>query len=100
MTEQIRNVYIGSQTVEVEVDPDDFKRPALMWVPLLAAGAVIFAAGFHLLGLVFVLASGSTIISNRLQAKARMEIAIREAAYGSIHRYEQSRVVGWKSMGD
>lgn len=99
MTEEIRTVYIGAQTVEVEVDPEEFKRPALMWIPLLVIGSVIFATGYHLLGIAILLGSGATIVSNRMQAKARMEIAVREAAFNSIHRYEQSRIVGWKSLG-
>lgn len=98
MTEEIRIVQMGDTTVEVEVDPDDFKKPGLIWLALALLGLVWLAVGHVYIGLALLTCSLTLLVTLHFRRKAAMEIAIREAARQGYWGYHRSRMVAQRSL--
>lgn len=97
MTE-IRNVYINGVNVEVEVDPNEFKKPAVGWVALFFVGCVFIAYGFALVGWIALLLSPLSWLAHRAAWKGRIDLAVREAAHKGMWGYERSSLMAYKSL--
>lgn len=98
MTEEIRIVQMGDATIEVEVDPDDFKKPGLAWLGLGLLGIVWLAVGHVYIGLALLTCSLTLLVTLHFRRKAAMEIAIRDAAHQGYWGYQRSRMVAQRSL--
>lgn len=98
MTEEIRYVQMGDTTIEVEIDPDDFKTPGLAWLGIGVAGIVWLTVGLVYIGLALLACSLTLLVTLHFRRKAAMEIAIREAAHQGYWGYHRSRMVAQRSL--
>lgn len=99
MMEEIRTVKIGGTTIEVEVDPDDFKTPGLAWIGVGSLSLPMLALGHVYIALALLACSALLRVALHFRRKAAMEMAIREAAQKGYWGYERSRMLAYKSLG-
>lgn len=86
---EVRHVQIGYNTVQVEVDPDDFKKPAFLHIAFLFAAMPMLAGGFYLIGWFLLCCAPLAWAAHRAAWKGRVNLAVREAAYQGVYRYER-----------
>lgn len=96
---EMKVVHVGDTTVEVEYDPDDFKGNAIVWRALIVTGMVFAYFGPLLVALAATLVGLALLAGTWAAQRGRQEQAIREAAWKSMYRYEDQRIVQYKGMG-
>lgn len=91
---EVRHVQIGYTTVQVEVDPNDFKKNMIAAPVFVAVGCFVAVSGGLsglgvLLGLLLIACAPLAWLAHRAAWKGRVDMAVREAAYQGVYRYER-----------